>query len=65
MKGITNLLWITRCGRFSSMFGLTGTPPRGQRHPMSQPTSAVEDKTDLQRDTPAVAQLQFKADPSL
>lgn len=26
----------------SSMFGLTGTPPRPQRHPVSQATAAAE-----------------------
>lgn len=31
----------------SSMFGLTGTPPRQQRRRMSQTTGAVEDKLKI------------------
>lgn len=44
----------------SSMFGLAGTPPRAQRHPMSQATAAAEDKIQLQCETLAVAHAQWE-----
>ncbi len=47
------------------MFGLAGTPPRAQRHPMSQATAAVEDKTQPQCETLNVAHAHWQSEPFL